>query len=149
MSKAGNKKREVKEDHALIRNADLQLVIEGLAGLSKTKISMVSAMRVRKIIRAVADHSEDVDELRKSIIERYAKRDAEGKPVEGAEPGSFEIEDTKAAHAELVELYEQETEFPVVKLSWFGANEEELKKRNVEPEFLIKIGDLLSEDVEF
>lgn len=59
---------------------DALLALNGLADL---KIPPKAALKVRKLHRAVQEAWEDVETIRKKMVEEYTEKDGEGKPVQG------------------------------------------------------------------
>lgn len=69
------------------------------------------AFAIHKNARTVEAALKAYDETRKSLIERYAKKDDEGKPI--AEDGNYIIENAESFNADITDLLAEKTEVDV------------------------------------
>lgn len=70
---------------------------------------------IHKNAAAIEPYLKAYDEVRKKLIDQYAKKDDDGKPV--VEDGKYTIENVEAFNADIAELNAEETEIEVHKVS--------------------------------
>lgn len=132
---------------AIMNNVEAQQALQALTELARVKLPVSGALRVRKIIKALQAHMEDVEAVRIDIIGRYAKRDEDGHIIteNNQENGTVVFEDDDAK-AEFLGEYQKlmaetwETDL-TIRVSDLGSGE-------IEPAVLIALGDLLEEEIE-
>lgn len=129
---------KIKNDHLLQLNS-------AVAAMASLKLPPKTALKVKKLHRTVSAHTEDVDAVRKEIVERYAEKDENGKPkpgdkVDGNETVRIAPDKMEEFKAAMKELGEQEFEVPVtLTLEEFGPDP-------IAPNVLILLGDVLKDD---
>ena len=90
-----------------ITNLELSQVSRALAELMKESRPFRLGLALRRVARQIEPAVQDAAELERGIVERHARRDERGEPVPGrnaageVDPGTVEITDPPACHAEL------------------------------------------------
>ncbi|HEX8359594.1 MAG TPA: hypothetical protein VF613_05785, partial [Longimicrobium sp.] len=90
--------------------AELAGASQALAELMKESRPFRLGLALRRVARQVEAAVNDAAELERGIVERHARRDGRGELVPGrdaageVQPGTVEIEDPRACHAELDQL---------------------------------------------
>ena len=122
-----------------IKNADLGRAIEALRSLAAERLPVIGALRVRKLTRALTEHIEDVEGVRKGLLDRYGKKDEDGKLIIEGNQIPLIPETMLEFQAEFATLMAGEftTEFPV--------RVSDLGKIDIAPQILIDLGGLLDE----
>ena len=123
----------------MLKNADLGRAIEALRSLAAERLPVIGALRVRKLTRAIAEHIEDVEGVRKGLLDRYGKKDADGKLIIEGNQIPLIPETMLEFQAEFATLMASEftTEYPV--------RVSDLGKGEIAPQVLIDLGGLLDE----
>ena len=123
----------------MLKNADLGRAIEALRSLAAERLPVIGALRVRKLTRAIAEHIEDVEGVRKGLLDRYGKKDEDGKLIIESNQIPLIPETMLEFQAEFATLMAGEftTEFPV--------RVSDLGKIDIAPQVLIDLGGLLDE----
>jgi len=89
---------------------ELSQASRGLAELMKESRPFRLGLALRRVARQIEPAVQDAAELERGIVERHARRDERGEPVPGrdaageVQPGTVEIADPAACHAELEAL---------------------------------------------
>jgi hypothetical protein len=90
-----------------ITNLELSQLSRALAELMKESRPFRLGLALRRVARQIEPAVQDAAELERGIVERHARRDEGGEPVPGrnaageVQPGTVEITDPAACHAEL------------------------------------------------
>jgi len=115
---------------AQITNEELLAISEGLNYLSskETKI-WFQVLKNKKKIKSKVD---EVTELRKEIIEKFAKKDEEGKPSVD-EKGNVFIDDVKSLNEALKKLSEEKIEIEFDTATVEDLEDSKLESRYLEP----------------
>lgn len=115
---------------AQITNEELLAISEGLNYLSskETKI-WFQVLKNRKKIKSKV---EEVTELRKEIIEKFAKKDEAGKP-ETDEKGNVFIDDVKSLNEALKKLSEENVDVDFDTATVEDLEDTKLESRYIEP----------------
>jgi hypothetical protein len=123
-----------------MQNRDLSALHQALSELCDIMIPMTTAMKVRRIVRALVPHLQDVEAERRKLASRYAKKDAEGKPLTENNQYIFaNDEDRETFVTQVNELMDLEWEPPE------RLTVSELGDREVRPRILINLGEVLEE----
>lgn len=127
-----------------LTNGELLQAMDGLRELTKLELPVAGALRVRKVIRAVDAHLADINDTRRSLIERYAVRGDDGQVKIGAGGQvTFEGEGAATFTAEYTELLGLTWEHPYgIRVSDLGT------KIELAPQVLLSLGNLLEEPEE-
>lgn len=146
MAKAAMKTTEITLTHVQIRNA-----LPVLKGLRKQAMGPRLSLIVVRLGRELSGHASDSEEVRETLIRKYAEKDEKDEPIvvpildEAEQPTGqkgFKVEDKDALNAEWkdVLLQEVEVEIPLLPLR-------DLDKSNIEltPEEMEVIEPLLME----
>lgn len=86
---------------------ELNQAARALAELMKESRPFRVGLALRRLARQIEPAVHDAAELERGVIERHARRDEAGEPVPGrdsegqVQPGTVEIADPRACHAEL------------------------------------------------
>jgi hypothetical protein len=123
----------------MLKNAELGRAIEALKLLAAERLPVIGALRVRKLTRALAEHITDVEGVRKGLLDRYGKKDEDGKLIIEGNQIPLIPETMLEFQAEFATLMAGEftTEFPV--------RVSDLGKIDIAPQVLIDLGGLLDE----
>jgi len=123
----------------MLKNADLGRAIEALRSLAAERLPVIGALRVRKLTRALTEHIEDVEGVRKGLLDRYGKKDEDGKLIIEGNQIPLIPETMLEFQAEFATLMAGEftTEYPV--------RVSDLGKGDIAPQVLIDLGGLLDE----
>ena len=123
----------------MLKNADLGRAIEALRSLAAERLPVIGALRVRKLTRALTEHIEDVEGVRKGLLDRYGKKDEDGKLIIEGNQIPLIPETMLEFQAEFATLMAGEftTEYPV--------RVSDLGKGEIAPQILIDLGGLLDE----
>jgi len=123
----------------MLKNAELGRAIEALRSLAAERLPVIGALRVRKLTRALTEHIEDVEGVRKGLLDRYGKKDEDGKLIIEGNQIPLIPETMLEFQAEFATLMAGEftTEFPV--------RVSDLGKIDIAPQILIDLGGLLDE----
>ena len=123
----------------MLKNAELGRAIEALRSLAAERLPVIGALRVRKLTRAIAEHIEDVEGVRKGLLDRYGKKDEDGKLIIEGNQIPLIPETMLEFQAEFATLMAGEftTEYPV--------RVSDLGKGEIAPQILIDLGGLLNE----
>ena len=90
-----------------VTNVELSQGSRALAELMKESRPFRLGLALRRVARQIEPAVQDAAELERGIVERHARRDERGEPVPGrnaageVQPGTVEIADPPACHAEL------------------------------------------------
>jgi hypothetical protein len=107
-----------------VENGEVQAVIQGLSKLAALSIPTPLALKVRRLMRVMRTETEDIEEIRKGIVDKHCQHDAEGRLVVD-DKGMSPFVDAKAGQAlkvEIDELMAMRTEaVPVITWAEFGA----------------------------
>ena len=131
-----------------IRNAEIPAALEGLQELAQLKVPVAGALRIRKVLRALGEHWNDVLEVRNQLARECCLLDDKGEPVQETQPdGSVTSpwrddaarEDFQQRWAEL--LAQEFTHSYGIEIAHLG-------KIEVTAATLLKLGDLLVEPEE-
>jgi len=124
----------------MLKNAELGRAIEALRSLAAERLPVIGALRVRKLTRALTEHIEDVEGVRKGLLDRYGKKDEDGKLIIEGNQIPLIPETMLEFQAEFATLMAGEftTEYPV--------RVSDLGKGDIAPQVLIDLGGLLEED---
>ena len=123
----------------MLKNAELGRAIEALRSLAAERLPVIGALRVRKLTRALAEHIADVEGVRKELLDRYGKKDEDGKLIVEGNAVPLIPETMMEFRAEFAALMAGEfsTEYPV--------RVSDLGKGDIAPQVLIDLGGLLDE----
>ena len=123
----------------MLKNAELGRAIEALKLLAAERLPVIGALRVRKLTRALTEHIEDVEGVRKGLLDRYGKKDEDGKLIIEGNQIPLIPETMLEFQAEFATLMAGEftTEYPV--------RVSDLGKGEIAPQILIDLGGLLDE----
>ena len=123
----------------MLKNAELGRAIEALRSLAAERLPVIGALRVRKLTRALAEHITDVEGVRKGLLDRYGKKDEDGKLIIEGNQIPLIPETMLEFQAEFATLMAGEftTEYPV--------RVSDLGKIDIAPQVLIDLGGLLDE----
>jgi hypothetical protein len=123
----------------MLKNAELGRAIEALRSLAAERLPVIGALRVRKLTRAIAEHIADVEGVRKGLLDRYGKKDEDGKLIIEGNQIPLIPETMLEFQAEFATLMAGEftTEYPV--------RVSDLGKGEIAPQILIDLGGLLDE----
>lgn len=106
---------------------DIADALEALVKLAKDRGFPDSATvsRVGKTIRRLREANETLLSGQDSLVNSYAKRGEDDKPVPGVEPGTFQMEDMRAYMIELHKLMREEDDVEVfpIPLAALGDND--------------------------
>jgi len=86
---------------------ELGQAVQALGELMKESRPVRLGLALRRVARQVQPAAKDAAEMEREIVERHARRDERGEPVPGHDadgtprPGTVEIADPAACHAEL------------------------------------------------
>jgi hypothetical protein len=86
---------------------ELSSASKALGELMKESRPFRLGLALRRVARQIEPAVQDAAELERGIVERHARRDERGEPVPGrdaageVQPGTVEITDPQACHAEL------------------------------------------------
>jgi hypothetical protein len=132
---------KVGEGH-MLKNAELGRAVEALKALSAERLPVIGALRVRKLTRAVAEHLEDVEGVRKGLLERYGQKGEDGKLIVEGNAVPLIPETMLEFQAEFAALMagEWSTEYSL--------RVSDLGKGDIAPQVLIDLGGLLDEGAE-
>ena len=126
-----------------MQNRDLNTLHQALSELADMSLPMATAMKVRRIVRALVPHLQDVEAERSKLVERHARKDAEGHVVTENGQWAFDsVEDREAFVAQANELMDLEWE-PPERIATL-----ELEGREVRARVLIGLGEVLEEEGE-
>jgi len=123
----------------MLKNAELGRAIEALKLLAAERLPVIGALRVRKLTRTLTEHLTDVEGVRKGLLDRYGKKDADGKLIVEGNQIPLIPETMLEFQAEFATLMAGEftTEYPV--------RVSDLGKGEIAPQILIDLGGLLDE----
>lgn len=129
-----------------IKNSEVLGALMTLNEIAQIKLPATGALKVRKLLKSLQSNWEDVDGIRKTLIEEHAERDGDGEYVKGeAGPNGEEtvkISDEKKDefNAAWVAVLEETVEVgPVLSAADFGNAE-------IEPALLLGLGPVLSDE---
>jgi len=130
---------------AKLQNSSLPTALAALRILAERKLPVRVALKVTKLTRELNIAWEDVDKVRRSLVDEYTEKDESGDPVTGQSADGQSV--VKIVEDKLeefgvawTELLTGEVEFQTtISVSEFGDAFE------VEPSILIDLGDLLVE----
>lgn len=83
--------------------------------LGDKRLPVKISYAIHKNAAAIEPSLKAYDETRKSLVEQYAKKDEDGKPI--IEDNKYTIEDIAAFNEDMAELLNEETEVEVQKVS--------------------------------
>ena len=122
-------------------NADVMSAGQALAELSQERLPVSGAVRVRKVVRAVQAHLDDVEAVRKELLNRYACKCEDGKLIlDERENATFDGDGLERFQADYAELMAQTAEFER------GLAVADLGSIEVRPAVLVGLGTLLEEE---
>jgi hypothetical protein len=130
-----------------VRNRGLLAAIPALKELVELPLPVRASFRVARLVRQVEAATQDVEDARLRLVERFAERDAEGKyiPVFDAEgkpvDGSVNVTDPEGFRREIAELLGMETEIAAEPLSLADLG----VKAEISPAVLLGLGPLLAD----
>lgn len=128
-----------------IKNGDIPNALASLNALSREKLPVKGALKVRKLNRTLTTAWSLVDEVRKKLLDEHAAKDEAGNNLAGdpAPDGqaTTKLADDKkqAFYAAWQELLGEEVEINDT------LKPDDLGNREIEPALLIQLGDLLEE----
>lgn len=117
-----------------------------LQQLCEAELPVSGSLKVRKLLRTIAEHLDDVEQTRLAKIKQHAELDDEGqvKVGEGGEVIFKSQEDEAAFRAEFEELMLLDTELPVsLTEADLGMTLPVEKQAQIKPRDLLLLGDLL------
>ena len=125
-----------------LTNAEAKEALGALQVLASEKHPKQGALHMRKLIRALTVHNEDVEAERIRIIEEYVERDEHGNPVTGDQPGTIKLDMTRLADAqrELAELWAATWESDCRRIRATDLADD------VQPALLVRLGDLVEDE---
>ena len=123
----------------MLKNAELGRAIEALKALAAERLPVSGALRVRKLTRSLTEHIEDVEGVRKELLERYGRKGEDGKLIIEGNTVPLIPETMLEFQSEFAALMtgEWSTEYPL-RVSDLGTGE-------IAPQVLIDLGGLLDE----
>mgnify|MGYP006992520120 CR=1 FL=1 len=126
----------------IVKNAELGRAVEALKALAAERLPVIGALRVRKLTRTLTEHLQDVEGVRKELLDRYGRKDKDGKLIVEGNAVPLIPETMLEFQAEFATLMAGEftTEFPL-RVSDLGTID-------VAPQVLIDLGELLDEGAE-
>ena len=127
---------------------ELSQASHALAELMKESRPFRLGLALRRVARQIEPAVQDAAELERGVVERHARRDEQGEPVPGrnaegeVQPGTVEIVDPAACHAELDALRRTRIRVQVEPLTL-----EELREPgpDVAPWVLMALGELIDD----
>ena len=126
----------------MLKNAELGRAIEALKALAAERLPVSGALRVRKLTRSLTEHIEDVEGVRKELLERYGRKGEDGKLIIEGNTVPLIPETALEFQGEFLVLMtgEWSTEYPL--------RVSDLGKGEIAPQVLIDLGGLLDEGAE-
>ena len=106
---------------------DARGIMAGLPEVMKEKLPMKTSYWFARTIRELSDHMQDMEEVRKKLVEKYAAKDKKGNFIE--KNGQYDIKDIKGFNKEFQPILDQEVE-----IKYDGITLEELEKITGEQE---------------
>ena len=126
-----------------LSNMDVQRAAEALRELGQERLPVAGALKVRKLVKAVQAHLDDVEGVRKELLSRYACKDEHDQLVlDERGNATFEADGLQQFQADYLELMEQTVEFE------HGLTVADLGSIEVRPATLVALGALLEEGEE-
>ncbi len=97
-----------------LRNGSIiNQVLPALELLGRKEMPVLSALKVRKMLRLLREHARDLQGLRNELLQRWGKKDEDGKLIILKNQASFATgEDSLAFAAAVNEMYSGEWEYP-------------------------------------
>lgn len=123
-----------------LTNRDAIQAMQGLEALSRVRLPVAGALRVRKVTKALKAHLEDVEAVRMQLLEDFCKKDENGKLVIADNRYQFV---SPKAEADFETQYGQ-----LMTETWehgYSVRISDLGSGEIEPAVLIALGDLLEE----
>lgn len=123
-----------------LSNMDVQRAAEALRELSQERLPVAGALKVRKVIKAVQAHLDDIEAVRKDVLSRHARKDEKGELVlDERGNATFEGDGLEGFQADYTELMMQTATFER------GLTVADLGSITVRPATLVALGALLEE----
>ena len=129
--------------------AELSNASNALGELMKESRPFRLGLALRRVARQIEPAVQDAAELERGIVERHARRDERGEPVPGrnaageVQPGTVEITDPTACHAELDTLRRTRVKVQVEPLTLEDFND---PGPDVAPWVLLALGGLIDDE---
>jgi len=121
-------------------NAELIAASRSLQELAQERLPVAGALRVRRLMREVQAHLDDVEGVRKELLQRHAKKGEDGQlALDASGNATFEGDALTAFLSEYEELMAQTMEFER------GLAVADLGQIDVKPAVLMGLGALLEE----
>jgi hypothetical protein len=103
----------------LISNPKFQ---EALIKLTEKEIPITLAFTLKGILKKVKEELEKYNSLKKELVEKYSKKDENGKVLNGKQEGSIQLEEATVQDfwKNILELDAMDVEMPKIDIKAFG-----------------------------
>ena len=118
----------------------LRFVFEGLEEISKKELPFKLSYTLAKLHRKIVAELEPFEEARLRLLQKHAKRGADGRFISNPEKDGYLLENVEEFTKEYLPIASEEVEidFPPIKASMFDG-------LSVAPEVLFKLSDFIEE----
>ncbi|MEZ4558745.1 MAG: hypothetical protein R3A10_07925 [Caldilineaceae bacterium] len=136
---------KAKPESITMANKDIAMAHEALLALAQMRVPTQTAMKVRRLARAVGPIAEDMQEERRKLIRQHGDLDEHGE-VQSDDAGKilFKTDDDREAFtAAMKELLDLQTTLELQPL-----RATEIGVKEIQPSVLVALGDLLVDDLD-
>jgi len=126
-----------------VRNSEIPGILEALNELAELEVPVAGALRIRKVIRALREHWQDVAAVQEQIAKECCQLDEKGELVrvqqeDGSVSSPFRDDEAREKYLQRWrELMEEEFAHP------WGIEVKHLGKNDVKASILIRLGEFL------
>ena len=126
-----------------LTNAEAQRANAALHEIAKTKIAMDGAFKVRRLLRELAEHLGDVEDIRVETLRGFAARNEDNKPIMDRQGNiQFKGDEERRKFADFFAALMNKTHEYAEALCRKDFGEQS----QIEPELLFQLGDLLVDE---
>lgn len=111
-----------KEEDMKLTGMQVLASFNALSALARSDVPVLTAYKIAMTLKALKDEATTIDEIRVKLLDKYGKKDDNGRPI--VENNGYVLADKETFDAEIKVLFDKETEYAIhpIKMDELGAD---------------------------